>query len=63
MVIFNEVSVEKKDLRDQSVTATAQCEWHEECGEWRHWGELDAANGTGQLKEGLNKLKSLCMLA
>lgn len=33
MVIFNEVSVEKKDLRDQSVTATAQFEWHEECGD------------------------------
>lgn len=30
MVIFNEVSIEKKDLRDQIVIAIEQCEWHEE---------------------------------
>lgn len=29
-MIFNEVSIEKKDLRDQIVTAIEQCEWHEE---------------------------------
>lgn len=30
VVIFNEVSIEKKDLRDQIVTAIEECEWHEE---------------------------------